>query len=108
VLHWLDEPSWAAVFLFGWAPTLVFEVVLLSRHLSRSLDQREKARARTVLVALAVGGTFSMSDVARGLGLPLPYLGALRTHRSRALATLAVRLELGSQRFRPHDDLRAR
>lgn len=95
VLHWLDEPSWAVVFVGGWVPTLVFEVVLLSRHLSRSLDQREKARARTVLVALAVGGAFSMSDVARGLGLPLPYLGALGTLIAAALlATLAVRLEL--------------
>jgi two-component system, NtrC family, sensor histidine kinase HydH len=95
VLQWIDEPGWAAFFLVGWLPTLVFEVVLLSRHLSRSIDQREKARARTVLVALAVGGAFSMSDVARGLGLPLPYLGALGTLIAAALlATLAVRLQL--------------
>lgn len=95
MLRWIDGPGWAAFFLVGWAPTLVFEVVLLSRHLSRSLDQREKARARTVLVALAVGGAFSMSDVARGIGLPLPYLGALGTLIAAALlATLAVRLEL--------------
>ena len=95
VLRWIDEPSWAAFFLVGWLPTLVFEVVLLSRHLTRALDQREKARARTVLVALAVGGAFSLSDVARGLGLPLPYLGALGTLVSAALlTTLTVRLEL--------------
>jgi two-component system sensor histidine kinase HydH len=95
LLQWLDEPSWPAFFLVGWLPTLVFEVVLLSRHLSRSLDQREKARTRTVLVALALGGAFSMSDVARGLGLPLPYLGALGTLIAAALlATLALRLEL--------------
>jgi len=95
VLDWIDEPSWPALFLLAWVPTLAFEVYLLSRHLSRSLDQREKARTRTVLVALAVGGAFSMSDVSHGLGLPLPYLGALGTLIAAALlTTLAVRLEL--------------
>lgn len=95
MLRFIDEPGWAAFFLIGWMPTLIFEVVLLSRHLSGALDQREKARTRTVLVALAVGGVFSMSDVARSIGLPLPYLGALGTLIAAALlATLAVRLEL--------------
>ena len=95
LLRFIDEPGWAAFFLVGWVPTLAFEVVLLSRHLSRSLDVREKARTRTVLVALAVGGAFSMSDVARSLGLPLPYLGALGTLIAAALlATLALRFEL--------------
>lgn len=95
VLAWVDEPSWAGFFLLGWVPTLAFEVVILSRYLSRSLGQREKARARTVLVALAVGGAFSMSDVARDLGLPLPYLGSLGTLVAAALlATLVIRLRL--------------
>lgn len=94
-LDWLDSPSWALLFLASWVPTLLFEVVLLARHLGRSINQREKARARTVLVALAVGSAFSMSDIARGLGLPMPYLGALGTLIAAALlATLAVRLEL--------------
>ena len=61
-------------------------------------ESREKARTRTVLVALAVGSAFSMSDVAHGLGLPMPYLGALGTLISAALlTTLAVRLEQGSR-----------
>lgn len=94
-LEWVDGPGWAAFFLLGWAPSLVFEVSLLSRHLSRSHDPREKARTRTVLVALAVGAAFSTSDVARGLGLPLPYLGSLGTLIAAGLlATLAIRLEL--------------
>jgi signal transduction histidine kinase len=95
MLRWIDEPGWSAILLVGWVPTLAYEVLLLSRYLARALDQREKARARTVLVALAVGGAFSMSDVARGLGLPMPYLGALGTLIAAALlTTLAVRLEL--------------
>jgi signal transduction histidine kinase len=73
----------------------VFEVVLLGRYLSATADPREKARARTVLAALAIGGVFSTSDVAHGAGLPLPYLGALGTLIAAGLlATLAVRLEL--------------
>jgi two-component system, NtrC family, sensor histidine kinase HydH len=94
-LAWLDSPSWAAAFLGGWFPTLVFEVVLLARHLGRTSDLQEKARTRTVLAALAIGAAFSSSDVARGLGLPMPYLGAFGTLLSAALLmTCAVRFEL--------------
>jgi two-component system sensor histidine kinase HydH len=94
-LRWVDGASWPAVFLGGWVPTLVFEVVLLVRHLVRSADPGEKARTRTVLAALAIGATFSTSDIARGLGLPLPYLGSIGTLISAALlTTCAVRFEL--------------
>lgn len=73
----------------------LFEVVLLVRYLRRTADLREKARARIVLAALAIGGSFSMSDVARGVGLPTPYLGALGTFIAAGLlTTLIVRLEL--------------
>lgn len=92
---WLDAPSWAALFLVGWAPTMLFQIVLLVRHLRESNDVAEKARARTVLAALAIGATFSTSDVAHGLGLPLPYLGSIGTLVSAALlTTCAVRFAL--------------
>ncbi|HSO31414.1 MAG TPA: ATP-binding protein [Labilithrix sp.] len=92
---WSEGTAWPAVFLGGWVPTLVFEVVLLVRHLARSTDAREKARTRTVLAALAIGATFSTSDIARGLGLPSPYLGSIGTLISAGLlTTCAVRFEL--------------
>lgn len=92
---WLDEPSWALAFLAGWLPSLAFEVWLLARHLRGTSDAREKSRARTVLSALAIGAAFATSDVARGLGLETPYLGAVGTVISGALlTTLAVRMEL--------------
>ena len=92
---WVDGWGWNAVFLAGWTPTLVFEVVLLVRHLNRSSDAGEKARTRTVLAALAIGATFATSDVARGLGLPTPYLGSIGTLISAGLlTTCAVRFEL--------------
>jgi signal transduction histidine kinase len=95
LVPWLDSASWSLLFLAAWAPTLIFEVVLLVRHLGASSDLREKARTRTVLAALAIGAAFSLSDVAHGLGLPLPYLGAIGTFVAAALLmTLAVRMEL--------------
>jgi signal transduction histidine kinase len=94
-LAWLDAPSWAGVFLAGWLPSLAFELVLLVRHLARASDPAEKARARIVLAALAIGAASSTSDVARSLGVPSPYLGAIGTLCSTALlTTLAVRHEL--------------
>ena len=92
---WSEGSLWAAVFLSGWVPTLALELVLLVQHLVRSTDAREKARTRTVLAALTIGATCSTSDIAHGLGVPVPYLGSLGTLVSAGLlATCAVRFEL--------------
>ena len=92
---WVDAPGWAVAFLMGWVPTMLFEIFLLVRHLRDSADPAEKARTRIVLAALAIGATFSTSDVAHGLGLPLPYLGSVGTLIAAALlTTCAVRLGL--------------
>lgn len=92
---WVDAPSWAGAFLAGWVPALLFEIFLLVRHLRQSHDPAEKARARTVLAALAIGATFSTSDVVHGLGLPLPYLGSIGTLVAAGLlTTCAVRFGL--------------
>lgn len=94
-LAWVDAPGWAGAFLVGWAPTMAFEIFLLVRHLREASDPAEKARTRIVLAALAVGATFSTSDVAHGLGLPLPYLGSIGTLIAAGLlTTCAVRLGL--------------
>lgn len=93
--RWTDEPAWSILFILGFVPTFVFEVVLLGRYLRGTSDPQEKARARTVLAALAIGGSFSLSDVAHSAGLPAPYLGALGTVIAAALLmTLVLRLEL--------------
>ncbi|MDB5212547.1 MAG: Flagellar sensor histidine kinase FleS [Myxococcaceae bacterium] len=95
VAAWTDSAGWAAVFLAGWVPTLLFEMFVLVRHLRGASDLAEKARTRTVLAALAIGATFSKSDVARDLGLPLPYLGSIGTLIAAALlTTCAVRFAL--------------
>lgn len=95
VVEWLDAPSWAATFLIGWVPAFVFEVFLLVRHLGQSSDLAEKSRTRTVLAALAIGATFSTSDIAHALGLPLPYLGSIGTLVAAGLLmTCAVRFGL--------------
>ena len=92
---WIDSPRWAAVFLVGWVPTLAFDLFVLVRHLHGASDPAEKARTRTVLAAVAIGATFSTSDVARGLGLPLPYLASIGTLIAAALLmTCTVRFAL--------------
>jgi two-component system sensor histidine kinase HydH len=95
VAAWTESAGWAALFLAGWVPTLLFELLVLVRHLRGASDLAEKARTRTVLAALAIGATFSTSDVARDLGLPLPYLGSIGTLIAAALLmTCAVRFAL--------------
>lgn len=95
-IAWLDGPSWAGAFLAFWLPTMVLEVVLLVRHLRHSSDATEKARTRTVLAALAIGASFSTSDIAHGAGAPFaPYLGSIGTLGAAALlATCAMRFAL--------------
>ena len=95
VAAWTESARWAALFLAGWVPTLLFELLVLVRHLRGANDLAEKARTRTVLAALAIGATFSTSDIARDLGLPLPYLGSIGTLIAAALLmTCAVRFAL--------------
>ena len=95
MLEWTDATSWSIWFLAAWLPTAVFEIVLLVRHLGAAIDPLEKARTRTVLAALAVGGVCGTSDVGRSLGLPLPLLGAIGTLIAAALlTTCVVRFEL--------------
>lgn len=95
LIDWLDSRSWALAFLVGWVPSMLFELVLLSRHLGQSTDLVEKARTRTMLAALAVGATFSTSDIGHRLGLPLPYLGSIGTLVAAALlSTCALRFAL--------------
>ena len=95
IVSWLDSPRWAAVFLLGWVPTLAFDLLVLVRHLRSATDLAEKARTRTVLAAVAIGATFSTSDVARDLGLPLPYLASIGTLIAAGLLmTCAVRFAL--------------
>lgn len=92
---WVDSTVWAAVFLAGWAPTLVFIVVLLVRHLVESSDPDEKARTRTMLAALAVGGALATVDVLGAIGLPVAHLGPIGSLASTTLvATAAFRFRL--------------
>lgn len=95
-IAWLDGPGWAGPFLAFWLPTMGLQVFLLLRHLRHSADPTEKARTRTVLAALAIGATFSTSDIAHGAGAPFaPYLGSVGTLVAAALlASCAMRFAL--------------
>src|ERR1019366_1994000 len=60
---WLDSSAWATLFLAGWLPILGLVLFLLIRHLVQTSDDDEKARTRTMLAALAIGGAFATADV---------------------------------------------
>ncbi len=95
LVAWTDSTTWSLVFLGAYAPSFVFEVVVLVRYLRSTTSLGEKSRTRTVLAALAIGSTFSISDLAHGAGAPLPFLGAAGTVVSAALlATLILRSRL--------------
>lgn len=90
-----DGQWWAVVFLTCWLVVFVLQVVLLVRYLRRATQAREKARARIVMAALAIGGACSTSDMAHAAGLPAPYLGAVGALVASALLfTLVLRLDL--------------
>ena len=93
--RWVDSTAWAAIFLAAWLPTLVVVLVLLVRHLVRSSDADEKARTRTMLAALAVGGALATVDVVSATGFLLPRLASIGTLVSTLLvATAAFRFRL--------------
>lgn len=94
-LTWLESSAWADVFLAAWIPTLVLVLVLLVRHLVRTSDADEKARTRTMLAAVAVGGALATADVVSSAGFELPRLASIGTLLSTFLvATAAFRFRL--------------
>ena len=88
--RWIDSPAWAVLLLAGWAPILSFGLVLLVRHLVASTDLDEKARTRTMLAAVAVGGALATTDLVAGAGFAVPYLGSLGTLIGTLLVAIAV------------------
>ncbi len=92
---WVDSASWASILLVGWLPVLAGCLSLLIRHLLATTDVVEKARTRTVLSAIALGGALGTTDLAAGAGMDIPYLGSLGTLTGALLIASAVfRLEL--------------
>jgi len=87
---WIDSPAWATLFLVGWAPLLVSGLLLLVRHLIRSTDVDEKARTRTMLAAVAVGGALASTDLLAGARFAVPHLGSLGTLIGAFLLASAV------------------
>jgi signal transduction histidine kinase len=88
---WVDAAAWSHTFLAMWLPTLVLVLVILVRHLVHASDADEKARTRTMLAALAMGGALATADELR----VLPHAASLGTLIAAflvATATLRFRL----------------
>jgi two-component system, NtrC family, sensor histidine kinase HydH len=89
-LVWVQSGGWATAFLVGWAPTLGVSLVWLVQHLLQSNDPEEKARTRTFLAALALGGAFATTDELVHLGIAVPHLAPLGTLVGVLLVATAV------------------
>jgi signal transduction histidine kinase len=98
---WVESRAWSVLFLVGWLPTLVYEIVLLAGHLRSGTDPDEQARTRLVLAALVVGGAFASTDVWSDMGVPVPGLAPLGTLVSALLlAVVALKFRLFDKNLR--------
>jgi two-component system sensor histidine kinase HydH len=88
--EWVDSTAWATVFLSAWAPTLGISLAWLVRHLTRAPEPEEKARTRTFLAAIVVGGALATTDELSTLGLAVPHLASLGTLAGTFLLATAV------------------
>lgn len=83
---------WAALHLAGLLPAMGFAVLLLARHRS---DGLERARARLLLAAMAVGALGGASEVLDNLYPWVPELGSVSVLVAVGLVSLvALRLRL--------------
>jgi signal transduction histidine kinase len=86
----IESHTWGMLLVAGWSPTLAIVLALLVRHLVRARDPDEKARTRTMLAAIALGGALATTDLLEAAGVPLPALGALGTFVGALLVAVAV------------------
>lgn len=92
---WLASPQWSVAFLVYDVAALVIAVLWLARHARRVTEPDERARTRTMLAAMLVGGVFATSDFLHEIGAPVPPLanvGALLSSALLALASLRLRI----------------
>jgi two-component system sensor histidine kinase HydH len=92
---WIASPRWSTCFLTMDVSALALVIVWLVRHGRRVDDPAERARTRTMLAAVLVGGILATTDFLRDLGLPLPSLanvGSLISAALLAMASLRLRI----------------
>ncbi|HXU01365.1 MAG TPA: ATP-binding protein, partial [Polyangia bacterium] len=93
--RWIALPAWSTWFLAMDVSALVLVIAWLVSHARRVDDRDERARTRTMLAAVLVGGMLATTDFLRDLGVPLPPLanvGSLISAALLAMATLRFRI----------------
>ena len=81
---------WAALHLGGAVPAMAFAVALIVAHLRATADAEEKARARLVLAAFAIGAALSSTDLWGHFFPWLPSFGAIGLLAATSLLTVAA------------------
>jgi len=92
---WAGSREWFAVFLVMDLGALAVAVTWLVLHARRAREHEERARTRTILAGMVVGGALATTDFLKELGLPFPELanvGSLFASIMLAVATLRLRL----------------
>jgi len=91
---WVGSRVWFAVFLAMVLAAVAVAVTWLVLHARRVREHDERARTRTILAGMVVGGALGATDFLKELGLPVPALaniGSLFASITLAVATLRLR-----------------
>lgn len=98
----IGSGPWSTTLVSVAIPTMVFAMILLSRHARESTDEAERTRARLLLAAMAIGTVLGATDELGQYGVPaLAGIGMLLA--SAVLSVVALRFRL----FDRQESLRA-
>jgi signal transduction histidine kinase len=94
LLPFLRPAPWSLTLMSVALPTMVFAMFVVGRHMRDSVDPIERARARLILAALAIGTVLgSTEELGQFVGVPaLGNVGMLATSAILAVVTLRFRL----------------
>lgn len=90
---WVDSGVWAAALGAISIPTMAFAMTLLVLHLRQTDDAHERARARLLLAAAALGTLFGLTDLVGNFVHEFPSLSTLGFFAAGAITMFAAARE---------------
>jgi signal transduction histidine kinase len=92
--------AWSLSYVLAGLPVVVFAALLLARYLASGVSPAERMRTHLLLMALAGGAAFGLTELLPGLGVDVPRLGVLATLLMAGVLA-AVALQAGFLEQRP-------
>ena len=90
---WIDSGAWAAALGACAVPTMAFAIMLLALHLRGTEDAHERARARLLLAAVALGTLLGVTDLVGNFIHEFPSLSTLGFLAAGAITMFAAARE---------------